>query len=100
MLTYSMKGELIIVNVRKKKNELCERAREMYYNLGHSIEEIAIKLNRSKRTIYRCLNLSNKENSIVSHKSKNKSGCPKIYPPRIIDRIIEIKKELPISPKL
>jgi len=30
-----MKGELIIVNVRKKKNELCERAREMYYNLGH-----------------------------------------------------------------
>ena len=95
MLNYSILGELIIVDVRKKKYEICEKAKEMYYNLGRSIEEIAIELNKSKRTIYRYLNLSNKENSIVSPTSNKKSGHPKIYPPEIIDRIIEIKKELP-----
>jgi len=95
MLNYSIKGELIIVRIDKKKNELYERAREMYYNLGRSIEDIAIELNRSKRTIYRCLNLSNKENSLVSHKSKKKMGRPKTYPLEVINQILEIKKELP-----
>ena len=95
MLNYSIKGDLIIVNVRKNKNELYKRAREMYYNLGRSIEEIALELNKSKRTIYRYLNLSNKKISIVYHKSKKKSGRPRIFPPEIINRIIEIKKELP-----
>jgi transposase InsO family protein len=90
-----MRGEGIILRIDKKKNELCERAREMYYNLGRSMEEIAIELNRSKRTIYRYLNLSNIESSPVSHKSKKKSGRPKTYPPKIINRIIELKKELP-----
>lgn len=90
-----MKGELIILEKDNKKSELCERAREMYYNLGAVIEDIAIELNRSKRTIYRCLSLSNNESSPVSHKSKKKSGRPKKYPPDVIKRIIELKKELP-----
>jgi len=87
-----MKGELIIVELRKNKNEIRERGREMYYNLGWSIEDIAIELNKSKRTIYRYLNLSNQENSTVSHKTKKKRGRPKRYPPNIISRVIEIKK--------
>jgi len=95
MLNYSMRGELIIVRKDKKKKELLERAREMYYNQGRSIEDIAIELNKSKRTIYRWLNLANQEVSLDSHQSKKKSGRPKIYPPEIIDRIIELKKELP-----
>lgn len=90
-----MKGELIILEKDKKKSELRERAREMYYNLGWSIEDIAIELDRSKRTIYRCLNLLNNERAPVSHKSKKKSGRPKTYPPDMINRIIELKKELP-----
>ena len=90
-----MIGELIIVDKTIKKKELCERAREMYYNLGRAIEDIAIALNKSQRTVYRYLNLSNKKKSIDSQESKKKAGRPKTYPPEIIDRIIELKKELP-----
>jgi len=95
MLNYSMKGELIIVDTKKNKNEARERTRKMYYNMGCSIEEIAIELNKSQRTIYRYLNLSNIEKSMVSHNSKKKLGRPKFYPPKVSDRIVEIKKELP-----
>ncbi|MHA1660349.1 MAG: DDE-type integrase/transposase/recombinase [Promethearchaeota archaeon] len=90
-----MKGELIIVRKNQKKEELHQRAKEMYYNQGRSIEDIAIELNKSKRTIYRWLGLANQELSSASHRSKKKSGRPKIYPPEIINRIIELKKELP-----
>jgi len=90
-----MKGELIIVRKNKKKKELHERTKEMYYNLGLSIEDIAIELKKSERTIYRWLNLANQEFSSVSHKSKKKSGRPKKYPPEIINRIVELKEKLP-----
>jgi len=90
-----MIGELIIVRMNNKKKELHQRAKEMYYNQGRSIEDIAIELSKSKRTIYRWLYFANQELSPVSHQSKKKSGRPKIYPPEIINRIIELKKELP-----
>ena len=56
-----MRSELIIVRKDKKKKELPERAREMYYNQGRSIEDIANELYKSERTIYRWLNLANQE---------------------------------------
>ncbi|MBA7666024.1 hypothetical protein ES703_74099 [subsurface metagenome] len=90
-----MIGELTIVKKTQKKKELHERAKEMYYNQGRSIEDIANELSKSERTIYRWLGLANQELSPVSHKSKKKSGRPKIYPPEVINRIIELKKELP-----
>lgn len=90
-----MIGELTIVRKNQKKKELHERAKEMYYNQGRSIEDIANELSKSERTIYRWLGLANQELSPVSHKSKKKSGRPKIYPPEVINRIIELKKELP-----
>jgi len=90
-----MKGELIILKKNQKKKELQQRAKEMYYNQGRSIKDIAVGLGKSKRTIYRWLGLGNQELSPVSHKTKKKSGRPNIYPPEVIDRIIELKKELP-----
>ena len=90
-----MIGELIIVKKNNKKKELQQRAKEMYYNQGRTIEDIAVELSKSERTIYRWLGLGNQELSPVSHKSKKKSGRPNIYPPEVINRIIEIKKELP-----
>ncbi|MBN2396616.1 MAG: DDE-type integrase/transposase/recombinase [Candidatus Atribacteria bacterium] len=90
-----MIGESIIIGKNNKKKELQQRAKEMYYNQGHSIEDIAVELSKSKRTIYRWLGLVNQELLSVSHKSKKKSGRPKIYPLEIINRIIELKKELP-----
>lgn len=90
-----MIGELIIVRKNNKRKELHQRTKETYYNQGRSIEDIAVELNKSERTIYRWLGLANQEFSPVSHQSKKKSGRPKIYPPEIINRIIELKKELP-----
>ena len=90
-----MIGESIIVEKNQKKKELSQRAIEMYYNQGRSIEDISAELNKSKRTIYRWLGLANQDLSPVSHPSKKKSGRPKIYPPEVINRIIELKKELP-----
>lgn len=90
-----MIGELIILKKNQKKKELHQGAKEMYYNQGRSIEDIADELSKSKRTIYRWLCLVSQELSPVSHKSKKKSGRPKIYPPEIINQIIELKKELP-----
>ena len=95
MLNYSMKGEYIIVMKDRKKQELYEKIREMYYNQGVSIREIAAQANKHVRTIYRWLKRANQEESIVCHKSKIKSGRPKIYPLAVIDRIVELKKELP-----
>ncbi len=90
-----MIGELIIVKKNNKKKELQQRAKEMYYNQGRSIKDIAIELNKSERTIYRWLNLANRDFLHVSHKAKKKYTRPRKYSLEIIDRIIEIKKELP-----
>lgn len=95
MLNYSIRGEFIIVKNDRKKKELYENVREMYYNQGLSIEDVAIELKKSTRTIYRWLNLANSEFSPVSHKSKKKYSRSKKYPPEIVDRIVELKEELP-----
>lgn len=79
----------------RKKKELNEKIREMYYNQGVSIREIANQVNKHVKTIYRWLKRANQENSVISHKSKIKSGRPKIYPLAVINRIVELKKELP-----
>jgi len=79
----------------RKKKELCKKVKEMYYNQELSIEDIAIALKKSKRTIYRWLNLANWEFSLVSHNSKKKYNRPRKYPPEIINRIVELKEELP-----
>ena len=79
----------------RKKKESCKKVKEMYYNQELSIEDIAIELRKSKRTIYRWLNLANREFSPVSHKSKKKYKRPRKYPPEIINRIVELKEELP-----
>ncbi|MHA1492259.1 MAG: DDE-type integrase/transposase/recombinase [Promethearchaeota archaeon] len=78
-----------------KKKELYMKIREMYYNQGLTIEKIAIQMNKHVRTIYRWLNLANQEFSLVSHKPKKKVGRPKKIPANILNRIIELKRELP-----
>ena len=82
--------------MKNKKNErLREEARELYYNKGLSIEELANRYGKSERTIYRWLSCNPEKNSLVSHKSKRKNNRPRQYPLNIFDRIEELKRELP-----
>ena len=67
----------------------------MYYNQGLRIEDIANKMRKSIRTIYRWLTLATQEISPVCHKSKKKYNRAKKYPSEVINRIVEFKKELP-----
>ena len=90
-----MIGESIIVEKNQKKKELSQRAIEMYYNQGRSIEDISAELNKSKRTVYRWLKNANQEDSLVSHNSTMKKRRQKKYPPEVFNRIIELKEELP-----
>ena len=81
--------------MKNKENErLREEARELYYNNGLSIEELANRYGKSKRTIYRQLRCTPEKNSLVSHKSKRKNSRPRQYPLNIFDRIEKLKREL------
>lgn len=72
-----------------------EETRELYYNTGQSIKELAIRYEKSERTIYRWLRYPPEKNSVVSHKSKKKNDRPRQYPLKVFNRIRELKRELP-----
>ncbi|MGV9141794.1 MAG: DDE-type integrase/transposase/recombinase [Promethearchaeota archaeon] len=95
MLNYSIEGECEIVLIKNDKHALHERVKEMYYNQELSIEDIALEMNKSTRTIYRWLNLSGQENLPVSQKAKKKKRGTLKYPMEVKNRIIELKKEIP-----
>ncbi|MHA1232723.1 MAG: DDE-type integrase/transposase/recombinase [Candidatus Helarchaeota archaeon] len=79
----------------KKKKELHELVWEMYHNSNRSIQDIAKKYERSKRTIYRWLNKARTRFSPDPSQLKKKQTRPKKYPKEIFNRIIELKEEIP-----
>ncbi|MBA7507930.1 putative protein YagA [subsurface metagenome] len=84
------------MNVKdKEKKERYDILRELYYNKGLSIKDLANYYRRSERTIYRWIKFVNQENSLVSHNSKKNIGRPKKYSPEIFNWIIKLKEELP-----
>ena len=82
--------------MKKPKNETNhEEARELRHNKGLTIEELASRYGKSKRTIYRWLNSNYQEKSPVQHKIKKKYKRARKYPPEIFNRILNLKIELP-----
>jgi len=79
----------------REKKEMYELLRELYYNKGFAISDLAIHFGKHKRTIYRWLKAASQEDSLVYHKPINKSEHPRKYPQEIFNRIVQIKKELP-----
>lgn len=72
-----------------------EEARELRYNKGFSIQNLAIRYGKSERTIYRWLTTSFQENSSGQRKVYPSPIGTKKYPLELFDRIREIKEELP-----
>jgi len=69
--------------------------RELYYNKGLSIKDLAIYYRKSERTIYRWIKCINQENSLASHNSKKNIGRLKKYSPEIFNWITKLNEELP-----
>jgi len=86
----------ILTNLKeKKKIELKELVRELRYNKGLSIKDLAPHFGKSERTIYRWLKNISSEGFILSQKRKKDYNRSKKYPPEIFNRIIELKEEIP-----
>lgn len=82
--------------MKKLKNEKKhEEARELHYNKGLTIEELAFHFRKSKRTIYRWLNTNYQEKSRDQQKIRKQYQRPRKYPPEIFNRISDLKIELP-----
>lgn len=79
----------------KTKKERYETVRELRYNKKLSIKALATRFRRSERTIYRWLNRAKQRNKSVFGKIKRSGGGTKKYPPKIFERIVELKKEVP-----
>ncbi|TFG05686.1 MAG: transposase [Promethearchaeota archaeon] len=79
----------------KEKRELYEEVRELHYNTGLTIPQLAIKYKKSERTIYRWLKRATPGENSENKRIKKKSRRRKKYPPEIFARIIELKKQIP-----
>ncbi len=81
----------------KKSNPFTnqEEARELYHNKKLSIKELALHYGKSVRTIYRWIQPKNPRKIIDQQEKKQKSERAKRYSSEIIDKIIELKKEVP-----
>jgi len=79
---------------KKKKQSKYEEAKELRYNKGLTIKELAAHYNKSERTIYRWLNYENQAKSSKKQQSTKKKRRARKYPPEIYKRIIELKKEI------
>ncbi|MHA1337075.1 MAG: hypothetical protein ACTSPW_15270 [Promethearchaeota archaeon] len=64
----------------KRKEELYEEVRELYYNNVLSIEDLALRYGKSERTIYRWLNYPSKDGRIDNSKINLKNSSKKRYP--------------------
>jgi len=72
-----------------------EEARELRHNKGLTIEELASHYGKSERIIYRWLSNHNNKSSPDQQNRKKKHKRSKKYPPKVFNRIIELKKEIP-----
>ena len=79
---------------KKSNRELYERVKELWYNTNLSIDALAKKFGKSRRTIYRWIRRAQRENPISKRKIK-KRGRPPKYPKKVYRRIKEIKLENP-----
>ncbi|MHA1272634.1 MAG: helix-turn-helix domain-containing protein [Promethearchaeota archaeon] len=64
----------------KRKEELYEEVRELYYNNVLSIKDLALRYGKSERTIYRWLNHPSKDGRIDNSKINLKNSRKKRYP--------------------
>lgn len=84
------------MNLKEKKNiEFKELVRELRYNKGLSIKDLAAHFGNSERTIYRWLKIGSSGESNPTQKRKMTYSRPKKYPPEIFNRIVELKEEIP-----
>ncbi|MGM0470640.1 MAG: DDE-type integrase/transposase/recombinase [Promethearchaeati archaeon] len=81
--------------IEKEKIEKYKEAKELYYNTGLSINDLARKYGKSERTIYRWLNVSFEASHSNNLAPQRKYNRQRTYPKEIFDRIIELKQELP-----
>lgn len=82
--------------MKKTKNQQeREEARELFYNQGLSIEELASRFGKSERTIYRWLREDYQETPINPHPNAMKYVNRRKYPPEIFTLIEKLKKEVP-----
>ena len=79
----------------KKIKELKELARELHFNKGLSIKDIASRFRKSERTMYRWLKKATQGEKSHRKKQRSKKVRPKEYPQEIFDRIKELKKQAP-----
>lgn len=79
----------------KKKRELYEEVRELYYNKGLSIQAIGDRYRKSVRTVYRWLKKARQEGTEKKPLPRKKYKRAKKYPPELFARIRELKKEIP-----
>ena len=81
--------------MKKSRNHINrEEARELHHNKGLSIEELASRYGRSKRTIYRWLKKNYQEKSLDQQNTKKKNTRSRKYAPEIFNRIVDLKKEV------
>ncbi|MGV9172823.1 MAG: helix-turn-helix domain-containing protein [Promethearchaeia archaeon] len=79
---------------KKNKRELYERVKEIWYNTSLSIDALANKFGKSRRTIYQWIKRAQRENPTSKRKIKKRDRPPK-YPKKVYCRIKEIKLENP-----
>lgn len=79
----------------KKKKELYEGVRELYYNKGLSAQALGDRYGRTSRTIYRWLKKARQEESETIPTVRKKSKRAKKYPHEIFTRIRQLKEVIP-----
>lgn len=79
----------------KKKKEIYELVRELYYNKGLSIKVLAERIGKSERTIYRWIKRGNQAKNGKNQKIRKKYRRVKRYPLEVFERIIILKEEIP-----
>jgi transposase InsO family protein len=79
----------------KKKKELYEEVRELYYNKGLSIQDLGALHGKTTRTIYRWLKNAHQEKTETKSIVRKKSNRIKKYPLEIFVRIRELKEKIP-----
>src|SRR5271157_687367 len=85
----------LMISKKVRKKDLAKDTIDLYYNRHDSIPEIANKLGRSRRTIYRWLQLEKKGQVLDRARVKMPQTRRKRIIATILDRILALKQELP-----
>ena len=78
-----------------KNQQKREEARELFYNQGLSIRELAVRYGKCERTIYRWLHEDNQETSGNQQPNIMTQSNRRKYPPEIFTLIEKLKQEVP-----